>query len=251
MSTDTIQSTVASVIENITDQVVVALMTPQMVQPLVASQFITNTMSNTAVTIKNKTRRSLQDRFHSRHVVQCTPEIAFSERMQQYINTQTKLTRKQWVYEVIDGMREKDTVKLETEDYVMLPDIEHNTSAFVMNWLVVFKDKNLKTIRDLDTGYLQMLTECRNKCMSYILEHTVFSEDDILMYFHYLPSVYQLHLHICAPYGQCYTTLDLCKVHPIDNVISNITICGDYYRKITLTTVIIGNNELLSVFKSG
>eukprot|EP00961_Rhodomonas_salina_P072100 967978-Rhodomonas_salina.1 len=82
-----------------------------------------------------------------------------------------------------------------------------------------------------------MLRECKEACTVKMKQLTGFQEQNIMCYFHYLPSVFQLHLHVCAPYGQ-YTTPDILKVHPIDNVISNLEIDADFYAKATLTTVV-------------
>ncbi|EKX33629.1 hypothetical protein GUITHDRAFT_120149 [Guillardia theta CCMP2712] len=92
-----------------------------------------------------------------------------------------------------------------------------------------------------------MLKRLRLQCIEYIMANTGWKKHNIMAYIHYLPSVFQLHIHFCAPYGS-YTTLDVIKVHPLDTVISNLQNDSEYYRKATLTTVVVGNGTLLGVY---
>jgi hypothetical protein len=54
-----------------------------------------------------------------------------------------------------------------------------------------------------------------------------------MAYVHYPPSVYQLHVHFCFPYGQ-YCHRDAFRVHSLANIINNLEIDADYYTKVTL-----------------
>lgn len=182
-----------------------------------------------------------------RHVVVCTPRIHNSASMQQYISNQIQAEKKQWVYDVLAGQREVENQLLSTADFVLLPDTEIANSDEVLNWLAIFRDVSLKSIRSLDGSHIDLLKSCRDQCMDFITKNTNFNPSQILAYFHYLPSVFQLHVHFCAPYGQ-YTTLDICKIHTLDNVISNLEIDTDYYKKANITTVIIGRGELCSIY---
>ena len=184
---------------------------------------------------------------NTRHVVQCTPEIAFSPRMLRYIQSQQQHTRKQWVYEILDKKREVECVLYEDEHIVLLPDTEVKDASCQVNLLAIFKDKSLHTIRNLEGKHVPMLRSVLSKCLAHIVETTGVGLSNVMAYFHYLPSVFQLHAHFCAPYGQ-YTTLDVCKVHTIENVISNLLIDPSYYQKVTLTTVVVGSIELQRIY---
>ena len=182
-----------------------------------------------------------------RRVVLCTPVISSGAAMQAYVDQQVQSTKKQWIYDIIQGRSEGDTLLLDTPDFVLLPDTGALNSTCVINWLAIFKDTSLKSIRSLTGAHLQLLKDCKRRCSECILQNTDFGIDDVLAYFHYLPSVFQLHVHFCAPYGK-YTTHDICKIHTIDNVISNLEIDPLYYQKVSLTTVVIGNGELSAVY---
>lgn len=182
-----------------------------------------------------------------RSVVLCTPSISNSEVMQRYITSQTQAEKKQWVYDVLNGVREAENHLLNTPDFILLPDTETVNSKDVVNLLAIFKDVSLKSIRSLDGRHIELLRDCRDQCLEFITNRMGFDRTQILSFFHYLPSVFQLHVHFCAPYGQ-YTTLDICKIHPLDMVISNLEIDAEYYKKVSLTTVVIGRGELNSIY---
>eukprot|EP00960_Hanusia_phi_P075096 768373-Hanusia_phi.AAC.13 len=182
-----------------------------------------------------------------RCVVACTPAHAFGPAMQSYVENQINMPRKQWIYEVIDGTREQDNVLLDTPDMVFLPDTHALNDGKTINWLAVIKDRSLRSLRDLRGRHVKMLKRVRLLCTEYILANTSWKRHNIMAYVHYLPSVFQLHIHFCAPYGS-YTTLDVFKVHPLDSVIGNLDMDGDYYRKATLSTIVVGNAGLLAVY---
>ncbi len=182
-----------------------------------------------------------------RCVVTCKPSHAFSEEMQSFIDNQVNMPRKQWVYEVIRGERETENVLLDTPEFVFLPDTHALNDGKTINWLAVVKDRSLRTLRDLHGRHLGMLRRLRVQCTEYILANTEWKRHNIMAYFHYLPSVFQLHVHFCAPYGS-YTTLDVFKVHPLDTVIGNLEMDREYYRKAVLPTVVVGNSALLGVY---
>jgi len=184
---------------------------------------------------------------YERCVVTCTPQHAFSPAMDNYVEQQTNMPRKQWIYDVIEGRREQDNVLVENADMVFLPDTHALNDGRTINWLAIVKDRSLKSLRDLDGGHVAMLKRIRLICTEHILAHTPWKRHNIMAYIHYLPSVFQLHIHFCAPYGS-YTTLDVFKIHPLDNVISNLEIDHDFYKKASLSTVVVGNSELLSIY---
>lgn len=212
------------------------------------THWLTRDLDSKGLVYPSTDSKSAKQRYIPRSIVVCTPGISNSSKMQEYIQTQTQTDKKQWIYDVINGKRESEHVLLKTDDFVFLPDTEALNSGSVINWLAIFTDKNLKSLRSLHGEHLDVLKTCRKMCTDYIIKSTKFKQNHILAYFHYLPSVFQLHVHFCAPYG-LYTTLDVCKIHTLDNVISNLEIDPEYYQKANITTVIIGSGELSSIYE--
>lgn len=89
------------------------------------------------------------------------------------------------------------------------------------------KDTTIKSIRDLTQEHVPLLKNMVSKCKKYIVDNYNLNEDKIEAHFHYPPGVMLLHMHF-----------ELC-----DNIKNrkNLLIDSDYYKKVTIETII---NEL-------
>jgi len=185
---------------------------------------------------------------------------------------QREIARKTWIYDIIEGRRESEHVFFNNDQFVILPDSDSqqppllpitpittsttntNTSSSsprvsILHWLSIFKDLSLRSIRDLrghggpdGTGHLSALRQLRG------MLHELFPLQDTMMYFHYPPSVWQLHLHIAHPCDQLRTTNEMQKVHFLDDVILNLQIDPEYYAKATITYVLSSNHDLVRTY---
>lgn len=196
---------------------------------------------------------------------------------------QREISRKTWIYDVIEGRRETEHVHFNCDQYVILPDsdsqpqqpqtipfssalssspITSSSSAIpagsaaggppspIIHWLTIFKDLSLRSIRDLrgygggtdGMGHLPMLRRLRS-----ILQ-TMFPLQDTMIYFHYPPSVWQLHIHIAHPCDQLRTTNEMQKVHFLDDVMRNLQIDPDYYAQATITYILSSNHDLVRTY---
>jgi m7GpppX diphosphatase len=164
---------------------------------------------------------------------------------------QREIARKQWIYEIIDGEREADKVLYDCADFMVLPDADaQNVAGRILNWLVIFKDRTLRSVRDLrggDSGHLHLLRRVRQTLRQILLP----SQDDTMLYFHCPPSVWQLHLHVAFPCDVLRTTNDMQKVQFLDDVISNLEIDHEYYKKATMTYVLPIGHELIRLYTPG
>ena len=59
-----------------------------------------------------------------RHLIMESPEMHFSLDMQNYIAQEVTRPCKQWIHEVLGAQRETERVKLRTEEFVLLPDVD-------------------------------------------------------------------------------------------------------------------------------
>lgn len=173
-----------------------------------------------------------------RVVFQETPEIFFGEKMQKWI--QGEIERKQWIYKVIDGKQEENSVILNTENFMILPDMEVSGDGKPEHWLAIFKDTDLLSNRYLNGSHLPLLHSIRSKIIEKFSNN-----ESLMMYFHHPPSVWQLHLHISTQCDTLRSTNDMQKVCFLDDVISQLTIDPDYYRKASVTYVLPATHELI------
>jgi m7GpppX diphosphatase len=177
-------------------------------------------------------------RIRSRNVIHETATAYRSLVMQEFI--QSEIFKKQWIYKIIAGEKEQEQVIYKCDDFVILPDSENNDDPSVLNWMVIFTDTGLISMRCLRGEHLSVL-----KCIkAKILQLLPPEFDSPMLYYHYPPSVWQLHLHVAAPCDILRTTNSMQKVYFLEDVISNISIDPDYYAKATMTYILPSNHEL-------
>ena len=155
----------------------------------------------------------------------CTPEIFYTPKMQEFIMNRCNDADKQWIYFMIAGKPLGENEKIfETHDeWILCKDVHQGHD---IRMLVIFKDMELKTMRDLRQHHVPLLLRIKKNVRRYLRETQPAEADSFKIYFHYTPSVYQLHAHVCVP-GQFYNNW---RTHNINHVISNLQKDEYYYR---------------------
>jgi hypothetical protein len=177
-------------------------------------------------------------RVRTKTVIHETPTIFFGRAMQKFI--QNEIQKKNWIYKIIAGDKEQDQVLFHNNELLILPDTESLAEASVLNWMVIFKDTSLHSIRSLESKHIEVLESVFTH-----LNHVLPSEHDRpMIYFHYPPSVWQLHLHIAAPCDNLRTTNSMQKVYFLQDVISHLKINGSFYKQNTMTYILPSSHEL-------
>lgn len=155
-----------------------------------------------------------------------TPEIYYNITYPKIINQ--NLT---WINNIFNGTKEQESIIYSDDDIVFMPDTKWTSKEINnMYYLVIFKNKKLKSIRDLDSNHLMLLKRVKDICINKISELHNINHDQLRMYFHYHPSFWQLHLHI----NLITNTENICSVencHLLSSVINNIELIDNYYQK--------------------
>ena len=180
-------------------------------------------------------------RARSRNVIHETATVHESNTMQAFIRNE--IIRKQWIYKIIAGEKEQENVLYRCDDYVILPDTDVSMGPATLNWLVVFTDKSLTSMRCLRGEHTPILHSIKRQIGACI--PTVY--DAPMIYFHYPPSVWQLHLHIATPCDALRTTSCMQRVCFLEDVICNLSIDPEYYCKATLTYILPSNHDLTQI----
>lgn len=118
------------------------------------------------------------------------------------------------------------------------------------------KDKFFKHIKykfknnfsDLRSEHISMLENIRDKCTKYVLEKYSLKKNQLLLYFHYQPTFYHLHVHIVnakyeAP-GHSSTSIFL------ETVIKNLKLFPDFYAKATLPFFCKETHPLYKIYQN-
>ena len=206
-----------------------------------------------------------------------SPEIYESSKMQSYIAQEIARPCKQWIHDVLCSKREADRVKLRTDQFVLLPDVDSinkrvcsrliierpmatcdrgiqtwppspirwrtRRSPSSFHWLAVASDVKLRTLRDLRGHHVSMLRELYIQACKKIQDETGIEQNQIMVYVHYPPSVYQLHVHFKHPVGQ-HILHDTFRIHSLTSIINNLEIDSEYYSKSLLQVPVYPNTDL-------
>jgi hypothetical protein len=158
------------------------------------------------------------------------------------LNVQQEDTK--WVYNIIDHLSESENILNENENIIIIPDYKWSSSKSVilaenknldsLHVLCIFKDKSLFSIRELTQHHIPLLEEAIKYGCHTIKEKYGVNRENLVMYFHYHPSVWQLHLHYMILNNENTASYSLPRAHLISSVIQNLKIDSDYYKKVDL-----------------
>ena len=135
-----------------------------------------------------------------------------------------------WINNIVNGISENESIIYNDNDFILMPDLKwDNKTIDDLYYLVIFKDKQLKSIRDLNLLHVTLLQKTKDISIKKIKELHNIDSDQLRLYFHYYPSFWQLHLHVNLITknwnGSC---IDV--AHPLSTVINNIKLVNNYYQ---------------------
>ena len=155
----------------------------------------------------------------------CDPSVYESNKVQKFISQDRK--EKPWIFNILKSEISGETVYVRNRDWILCLDKHYGSDT---RYLVVFKDKTLKTIRDLRTNHVNMLFEMQQDVKLWLNQHT--SEENWEFYFHYMPSVFQLHLHVNT--SRAMRNPD--RIQPLHVVIRNLKKKSEHYKDALILT---------------
>ncbi len=143
----------------------------------------------------------------------------------------------QWVYDLIDGISIKHNDRIFYQDpYFILINDKHwinFDSQEEIHLLILPTDKRLRTLRSLRGTDITLLEHMKNKTEEILKKIYDLEPENLLMYFHYKPSIYHLHIHVVNTFNKKNKT-NVINSHNLDQVIYNLELNSDYYREIDL-----------------
>jgi m7GpppX diphosphatase len=140
---------------------------------------------------------------------------------------------KEWIYNIIDHKSESENILSETDNLIIIPDYKWTKNLDDLHILCIFKDKSLFSVRELTNIHIPLLEEAIKIGSQTIKEKYGINQDSLIMYFHYHPSVWQLHLHYMRFDSKSHS-FSLPRAHSINSVIQNLKLDTDYYKKVEL-----------------
>lgn len=169
----------------------------------------------------------------SRDVVICCPDRYYSESFQSYIRNNCLKEDHQWIYSLIsdESQPPSECVYQENSDWLLCLDKHPGSDT---RFLVVFRDLSLKTIRNLREVHAAMLVDMVYKVRRSV--RTLMPDwGDVCIYFHYHPSVYQLHAHVCQA-EQMHRSSYHSRRHEVRHVVRNLRTDSLWYHNALILT---------------
>jgi len=152
----------------------------------------------------------------------CCPTQFFREEFVQKIEANRAHQNQRWIFNLIQNPQETtEKVFLNKDEWMLVKG--SSFTSMDERYLVIFKDMELRTIRDLRQKHVPMLQDVEKQVNKYLLENC--TSRDFRMYFHYLPSVFQLHMHVCNN-----STNESIRRQYLNCVVANIEQKDTWYR---------------------
>lgn len=155
----------------------------------------------------------------------------------------------QWVYNIIDGKSERERILLETDQFIILPDIMWDGKAIEsLHILGLIKSHDIHSIRDLKPGHIPILESALEKTTEFLSLKFNLSPKTIRAFFHYPPTFYHLHIHFTTLQNRtCGCEVE--RAHLVQDVIDHLKFQKDYYQTKTLYYKVALNDPLYKLLE--
>lgn len=158
------------------------------------------------------------------------------EKYEEYLEFIQKrdFEKDRWIYNIIDNISEKDKILYRDNLCIIIPTYTWNTIDIDKLHILSFPlDKTIRCIRELNNSHINLLKHIKNKTIQIIENIYNLLEEKLKIFIHYDPSTYHLHIHfINTRFLDTDSSVEYS--HEINNVIFNLSIDTDYYKKIIL-----------------
>jgi m7GpppX diphosphatase len=165
-------------------------------------------------------------------IVHETPSI-YESHVRPYIAAQHSKGTLQWVYNILDGLKEQeDVIYRETGDegFLLLPDLNWDRKTLEsLHLLGIVERRDIWSVRDLKKGMVSWVSHMREKMLDAAVKlYPELDRDQLKLYVHYQPTYYHFHIHIVHVALEAGTTQATGKALGLDNIISQLeTMAGD------------------------
>ncbi len=154
------------------------------------------------------------------------------EKYEDYLKYITKrdMKKDQWIYNIIDGNSEQDSVIYRDKFCIIFPTyMWDGKNIDKLHLLCMPLDINLRSLRSLNASHIPLLEHMKNVTLNIINNNYGLEEHYLKIFFHYEPSTYHLHIHfVNVAHHEARSSVEYS--HELNNVIFNLSICSDYYK---------------------
>lgn len=161
----------------------------------------------------------------------CSPDTYYDTDIHSRMLQRRQHADHKWIFNLLAGQAKDEEVFFENEQWMLCRDRHPGPED---RFLVVFKDTSLYTLRELNSTHVAMLVQVQNACRQFLREtyqNDPYTQHTWRLYFNYMPSVIQLHLHVARCTSHCST-----RIQPLGCVIRNIRDNPAYHASALIMT---------------
>lgn len=160
--------------------------------------------------------------------VLCSPHEYYGSSFTTFVEKECASRKQRWIYDIIrtGGASRYEQIFIDRPQWCLCVDKHHGKDV---RYLVVFKDITLRTIRDLRDTHLLLLEDVYSTVATWIASRY---KQRYYLFFHYMPSVFQLHLHVNANTEH----INWDRAQQLSTVIANIRKNSQYYHHALILT---------------
>lgn len=194
-------------------------------------------VESTVMIVKNPTDADINKMFglgNRKYIMESYNDYV-CETQPKYLQNKKSL---KWIENILQ--HNSETILYEDMSLVFVPDLkwDHTLKNALDHFygLIIFKDKNLYSIRELDSTHIQLLEEAKHNISTYI--HTTYNIDPTLIrfYFHYPPSFWWLHIHVNL-INISHEGMHIDRCVSLETVIENLKLNSNYYKTVNMKVV--------------
>ncbi|EGW30128.1 uncharacterized protein SPAPADRAFT_144541 [Spathaspora passalidarum NRRL Y-27907] len=185
------------------------------------------------------------------HYIRETPAM-YEKYVVPYIKSM-KGDRIKWVYNILFEGKESETFVYHDKDpsngFVLLPDMKWDTINLQTLYLCCIVNRlDISSVRDLNENHIEFLESLQEKVKQITVEKYNIGKNQLRIFIHYQPSYYHFHIHIVnVAHPGLGDGIAVGKAILLDDVIDNLKLDGDYYKKKTIGYLLGENHGLWKI----
>jgi len=163
-----------------------------------------------------------------------------------------------WLQNIIEGKKEKERLLHDCEDWLLNIDTKWRSHPDALSvpkeeWLNcpatsdlyclgIFKISDVASLRDLTGAHVPILKDMISQGSKVILDTYGVQRDQLRMFVHYQPQFYHFHVHFTRLENEIGCQVE--RGHLLEDIIQNLEIDSDYYKKKSITYVLRTSDKL-------
>jgi m7GpppX diphosphatase len=191
-----------------------------------------------------------------------TPEL-YNKVVAPYIQTIIDNGSLAWITNVITGQKEKERLLVNNVDFIINIDTKWRTHPSPLTthrseWynhtctsdlycLGITKINTISCIRDLRAVHIPLLQSLQQAGIDCIQDMYGIPSNQIRIFVHYQPQFYHFHVHFTRLENEVGSTVE--RGHMVCDIIQNLQLDDEYYKKRTITYKLARGMPLLSLIE--